>query len=73
MKKLSILLGVFLFAFSACKKDYTCSCSAYEYMGTTYDAVDYELGKLSKSDAEEACQLWEDINVLYDANATCEL
>ena len=73
MKKLSILLGVFLFAFSACKKDYTCSCSAYTVLGITTEAVDYELGKQSKADAEEACQALEDVNVILDPAATCEL
>jgi hypothetical protein len=73
MKKTMIVLGIALFAFSSCKKEYTCSCSAYTYMTITAEAADYDLGKQSKADAEEACESLQDINVILDPAATCEL
>jgi hypothetical protein len=42
-------------------------------MTITAEAADYDLGKQSKADAEEACESLQDINVILDPAATCEL
>jgi hypothetical protein len=50
MKKVLLFAGVlFLFSATSCKKDYTCSCTA---LGSTED---YKYEKVSKKDAEDAC------------------
>lgn len=73
MKKTMIVLGIAMFAFSSCKKEYTCSCSAYTSFGVDVAAQDYVLPKQKKSDAEDACQALQDVNVILDASATCEI
>lgn len=46
-----VILGM-----SSCKKDYTCKCSG-NFLGTAWEET-YDLGKQKKSDAEDACAVW---------------
>jgi len=68
MKKLSLLCAVlFALSFTACKKDYTCTCTA---LGV--DTVS-PLDNTSKSDAEDACSALETTAQAIDSTATCVL
>ncbi len=46
-------LGLMVFGFSSCKKDYDCKCSV-TVLGFTADTT-ISVGKLSKTDAEDQC------------------
>ncbi len=68
MKKLSLLCAVlFALSFTACKKDYTCTCTT---LGQ--DSIS-EMTNVSKSDAEDACSALETAAQLVDSDATCTL
>jgi hypothetical protein len=79
MKKSIFILGLAVLGLSACKKEYTCACSAYSYdlgiLGSMdYPAEDYPSGtKISKSDATEWCEAWDATNKLISSDASCEL
>ena len=57
MKKLSLFVVAALFAvgFTACKKEYTCTCTTTEAGNNTTTSTIIDLGKQSKKDAETAC------------------
>ena len=63
MKKNVLILGIavgFLFV-TSCKKEYACNCH-YDHTHddhTHEETVSYSLGKLSKQDAETACDTKE--------------
>lgn len=66
MKKVllfAVVLGAI--SFTSCKKDYTCSCTI---AGTTTDT---EFTDVSKSDAEEACDVLNSLNSI--GGGSCEL
>lgn len=70
---LSVIVMLFAFSFTSCKKNYSCSCkwtysSVYDDGNFTYSFDDsgtktFDLGKIKKSDAAKACddkaaQVW---------------
>jgi len=57
MKKLSLFAVAALFAvgFTACKKEYTCTCTTTEATNNTTTSTIIDLGKLSKKDADTQC------------------
>lgn len=64
MKKVMLIAAVLVaFGTTACKKDYKCTCTAD---GETYV---YQLGKIKKKDAKDACQAAGTIWTL--AGGTC--
>ena len=65
MKHLFLIAAV-LFAFSvtSCKKDYTCVCTI---------SGDLEMEDVSKKDAEDACDVFDEAEKSVDASASCKL
>ena len=56
MKKI-LLIAAIAFAFTACKKDYTCECTTTmtTSTGTTTTSAEGKTGKMKKADAEKKC------------------
>ena len=73
MKKVLAILAIAAFAtsFTACKKDYTCTCS-HDLLGTTTPTM-YEFEKVKKDEAETACGDLEVIHKLVETTATCSI
>lgn len=74
MKKvLSILSMVAIFGATACNKEYTCECKAYDSNGDLVTAASstgtFESKK--KSDAEETCDAGDQVTIFYTID--CEL
>ncbi|MFH1321878.1 MAG: hypothetical protein ABII90_14660 [Bacteroidota bacterium] len=69
MKKVLAIIAIVAFAasFSACKKDYTCSCTV---SGLTITA---EFLKVKKADAEDSCSSLETTYKIADPNASCSI
>lgn len=68
MRNLFLAAAVlFAFGVTSCKKDYTCECT---YLG---DPEMHELKDFKKKDAEDACDLIETANQVFDPASTCEL
>lgn len=70
MKKINLALAVVFaasLAFTACKKDYTCTC---KMNGTESKS---ELNDAKKSDAEDACKALETTAKMGDPSASCSL
>lgn len=73
MKKVLTVLAIAAFAvsFTACKKDYTCTCT-HDLLGTA-TPTKYEYTKVKKDDAETACTDTEAVHKLAELTATCSL
>ena len=73
MKKVLTILAIAAIAvsFTACKKDYTCTCT-HDLFGTA-TSTKYEYEKVKKDDAETACSDTEVVHKLAEASATCSL
>ncbi len=74
MKKSIVRLPLVLLAFlalTACKKEYTCSCSfSYQVDGQTVnDTGTYINEYSSKSQAKESCQDWEETYINTGASS----
>jgi len=69
MKKLSLLCAVlFALSFTACKKDYTCTCSTF--LGDVATPIE----NVSKSEAKDTCSEAETaLQEAGDTTATCTL
>jgi len=53
MNKVQLAAALFFFAFTSCKKDYTCECTTTSPAGTTVGTTN--LGKMTKKNAETKC------------------
>jgi len=76
MKKLSMIFGfafIAAIALSSCKKDYTCECNYKDAVDGSTVNVKAEWEKISKKDAEEACDQLDATWKLVDSAAKCEL
>ncbi len=67
MKKAILFGALAIFALSACKKDYTCTCTV---SGQT---VNFEIQNAKKKDAESSCNEVETTYQMSDPNASCSL
>ncbi|MBI2259709.1 MAG: hypothetical protein HYU67_12545 [Flavobacteriia bacterium] len=64
MKKVLVIAALGVFVLASCKKDYVCKCTID---GETYT---YDLGKIKKKDAKDACDSAGSIWLL--AGGTCD-
>ena len=73
MKKVLTILAIAAFAtsFTACKKDYTCTCT-HDLLGAS-TATTYEYEKAKKDVAEQACSDTEVFHKSAEATATCSI
>ena len=68
MKKLALIAVVAGFAFTSCKKDYTCACK-----DSSGDSVATGSFKASKKDATDSCDALETQWKAYDSSTSCTL
>lgn len=66
------MAAVLTVGFTSCKKDYSCTCN-YNLVGLGDTTITYQYPKVSKSDAEETCDLQDTQVKLIDANGSCSL
>lgn len=66
------VLMLFLVAFSACKKDHTCSCTYTDGAGDTQTATTV-IPDASKKDAKEGCETLEATLKVGFSDASCSL
>jgi hypothetical protein len=64
MKKVLAIAALGVFALTSCKKDYKCVC--------TFDgeSITYDLGKIKKKDAKDACASVGAIWIAFGATCT---
>lgn len=70
MKKMNLTLAVLFaasLAFTACKKDYTCTCKV------SNQEIKVPLNDQKKGDAEDACTAAQTTYKVADPNAKCTL
>lgn len=61
MKKIVVMIAILAgssFAFTSCKKDYTCTCTTS--IGSLSNTVTHDLPNQNLKDANEACDRFED-------------
>lgn len=75
MKKVLAILTIAVFAtsFTACKKEYTCSCTYNDPITGITVTLDHEFEKMKKQEAEEDCEDLEAVHKLVDSTATCSI
>lgn len=66
-----VMAGVLTIGFTSCKKDYSCTCNYNWGAGDT--TITYQYPKVSKSDAEETCDLQDTQIKIIDTNGSCSL
>jgi hypothetical protein len=67
MKKVLFIAAVGVFAFSSCKKDYTCVCKDGSQTFATYTV--HETKKKSK----DACEAYNSTWASYSSSASCTI
>jgi len=69
MKKVILFcgLGLFLFSFTSCKKDWNCDCTVSSIL------VEININGATKGDATEICDETQTTYQSGDPNATCTL
>ncbi|OJW96846.1 MAG: hypothetical protein BGO70_05460 [Bacteroidetes bacterium 43-93] len=65
-------VALFTFAFTSCKKDYTCTCTKTEAGTSKTTVYEKQMRNQTKPNAKATCQAFEDmLNVSHDGVAKC--